>query len=979
MLQKIYFSFLLILFSHLKTIAQTNVAQERWVDSIYNSMPDTARIAQLMIIRAHSNLGADHIAKVEDQIKRYQVGGLCFFQGTPEKQAELTNRYQAISKVPLFVSMDAEWGLSMRLKETAIAWPKQMMLGAIQDNSLIYKFGAAVAKECKRIGVQINYAPDADVNNNPKNPVINERSFGEDKLNVATKAFMYMKGMQDNGVMACAKHFPGHGDTDVDSHLDLPVISYDTTRLNNIELMPFRVLSQFGIGSMMVAHLEIPALDNRINTPMTISRPAVTDLLRKKLGYNGLIFTDGLEMKGLAKYYTSAESSARCIQAGNDMLCLPEDVPGSIAKILEWTKSGDIDSNQVQASVKRILRAKYQYGLTKTPSIDLFNLRDDINGIESKTLKRELIKNALTVVRSHEKLIPFKTYQPDSIATLGFGADSWTPFQYMLNNYGLFNQLNASKNLDSTKKAFLVDYLIKKKIVIISLHDMKPNAKDNFGLTPLEIDLVNEVAQKTQVVLVVFGNPYALKSFDGVQNVLECYNEDKTTQEIAAEGLFGLFEFKGKLPVTASDKAQRGMGLNTTKVKNILDWNTDVPEMAGVNSKILNKIDSIVDDLIYQHAAPGCQVLVAKDGQVVYNKAFGDYTYLKNFHPVELSNMYDLASITKCMATTVSLMKLYEEGKFSLTSKYDDYLPYIQRSNKANMLMKDVLVHQAGLLAWIPFYKETMDSIKDEGAWQKYPSPKYYLAEPKENYTVRVAKNLWMREDYMDTLKMRIVKSNLRENRNYVYSDLGLILLTDVVKSITGKSLDVYAHDNFYAPLKMNHTLFNPMTRYSESDCAPTDRDNYFRMQQTQGYVHDMAAAMLGGVSGHAGLFSNTSDLVILSQMLLNEGNYGGVQYFKPETVKYFAQRHEGSSRRGYGWDMKDLNPAHTPNMSTAASNETYGHTGFTGNALYIDPTNKLIYIFLSNRTYPEMDNNILTEKGYRSKIQTLIYDAIVK
>ena len=977
MLRKIYFAFLLVLFSNLKTFAQTNIAQEQWVDSVYNSMPDTIKIAQLVMIRAHSNLGADHIAKVEDQIKRYQVGGLCFFQGTPEKQAELTNRYQTLSKVPLFISMDAEWGLNMRLKETAIAWPKQMMLGAIQDNRLIYKYGAAIAKECKRMGVQINFAPDADVNNNPKNPVINERSFGEDKVNVATKAFMYMKGMQDNGVMACAKHFPGHGDTDVDSHLDLPVISHDTNRLNNIELMPFRVLSQFGIGSMMVAHLQIPAIDNRINTPITISRSGVHDLLRVKMGYKGLIFTDGLEMKGLAKYYTSAESSARCIQAGNDMLLLPEDLEGSIAKIQEWMKSGQIDSNEVKASVKRVLRTKYQYGLTSTQVIQTNYLRDDINGIESKTLKRELIKNALTVVRSPEKLIPFRSFQPDSIATLGFGSDSWTPFQYMLNNYGLFNQFNASKSLDSTKKAFFVDYLTKKKIVIISLHDMKPNAKDDFGLTPLEIDLVNEVAQKTKVVLVVFGNPYALKYFDGVQNVLECYNEDKTTQELAAEGLFGLFELKGKLPITASDKAQRGMGLITPKFKGLLDWNTEVPEMAGVNSKILNKIDSLAEDLIYQHAAPGCQILVAKDGQVVFNKAYGDYFYARGMHPVELSNMYDLASITKCMATTVSLMKLYEEGKFSLTAKYGDYLPITKGSNKENMLMKDVLVHQAGLLAWIPFYKETLDSVFNEGAYLKYPSPKYYLSEKKDNFNLKISNSLWMRSDYVDSVKMRIVNSKLRENKNYIYSDLGLILMTDVVKNITGKTLDVYAHDNFYAPLNMHHTLFKPMTRYSESDCAPSDHDNYFRMHDTQGYVHDMAAAMIGGVSGHAGLFSNTTDLVVMSQMLLNGGNYAGVQYFKPETVKYFTQRHEGSTRRGYGWDMKDLNPAHTPNMSTSASNETFGHTGFTGNALYIDPTNKLIYIFLSNRTYPLMDNNILTEKGYRSKIQTLIYEAI--
>ncbi len=982
-----------------------SAAENRWVDSVYNALPDSLRYTQLFIIRAHSNLGDDHVAKVENLIKQYQVGGLCFFQGTPEKQAELTNRYQALANVPLLVTMDAEWGLNMRLKEAVTAYPKQMMLGAIQDNSLIYKFGAQVGKELRRIGVHVNYAPDADVNNNPNNPVINERSFGEDKRNVASKAFMYMRGMQDNGVMACAKHFPGHGDTDVDSHQDLPLISHDIKHLNDIELMPFRVLTQHGVGSVMVAHLEVPAIDATPNTPTTISRAAVTGLLRDKMGYQGLIFTDGLEMKGLSKYYPSGESSARCLAAGNDLLCLPEDIPAALIKIREFIRDGKINPKEIEASVKRVLHAKYKYVLdngkllpvtgksSDTSSftayrlpvtIDTNFLRADLNSTDSKLLVRELVKNALTLVRNNDGLIPFKTYQPDSIVTLSLNSNGWSPFQWTLYNYGLNNQFNLPANFDAEKKRATLDYLSKKKIVIISLQDMKSNARDTFGLKQNTIDLVNELAQKTTVILAVFGNPYALKYFDGVQNVIECYNNEKVTQELAAEGLMGVFAFKGKLPVTASDKSKLGMGL-TSVTLNRLEWNTDTPEAAGMDSKTLAKIDTIANELIKKHAAPGCQILIARNNQVVYHKAFGTLDYYLG-HPVSIQTMYDLASITKCAATTVSLMKLYDEGKFSLTKSYGDYLPYAKGSNKEKMLMKDVLVHQAGLIPWIPFYKITIDSVAEPDNLLNprkmiyFPAlGKYYDKKSSVGFTVPVAKNLFLRDDYPDTIRMRIINSPLREKRDYVYSDLGMILMADVIKRITGKTLDNYANDNFYAPLGMTRTLFNPRTRFATDDCAPTDDDNYFRMKKTQAYVHDMGAAMLGGVSGHAGLFSTAGDLAVLCRMLLNNGNYGGVQYIQPSTVKLFTTRQEGSTRRGYGWDMKETDPKKTLNMSAKAPDSTFGHTGFTGNAFYMDPENQLIYIFLSNRTFPDMNSSVLGDGNYRPRIQSLIYEAMMK
>jgi beta-N-acetylhexosaminidase len=957
-------------------LSTTPSAEDQWVEETYNGLNEAQRLGQLVMIRAHSNLGADHIAQVERLIRDYHVGGLCFFQGTPEKQAELTNQYQKQSKIPLMVAMDAEWGLSMRLKESTILYPKQLMLGAIQDNKLIYRFGEALARECKRLGVHVNFAPVADVNNNPNNPVINERSFGEDKFNVAAKSFMYMKGMQDNGVLACAKHFPGHGDTDVDSHYDLPVIRHDLTRLDDLELMPFRVLSQYGIASFMIAHMHVPAIDATANLPTSLSKNAIVEILRRQLGYNGVVFTDGLEMKGVTKHFPNGEISARAIAAGNDMLLLPESTEEALKSIRQYIAEGKIDTAEVAASVKRILRAKYKFGISTPQYVEVAGIRSDINSYESQSLKRELIQNALTLVRTADSLLPFRAYMPDSIAGLAIGASKWTPFQYQLNNSGIFNQFNVSKNFSAAKKAELLAYFSKKSTVVVSLHDMEAKSSADFGISANTREFIRELSTRTKVVLVVFGNPYAMKFFDDIPNVLVCYNEDKMTQELAGQGLFGVFEFKGKLPVTASEKAKCGMGLITKKRKDLLEWRTDDPQSAGFDPIRLAKIDAVAEELIQNGAAPSCQILVAKDGKVVYHKSFGHQTYDKQ-QPADISDLYDLASITKVASTTLSLMKLYDDGKISMDDNLGKHLPNLKGSNKENLKLGDVLVHQAGLQAWIPFYKQTLDSVVVDGKIAYIPSAKYYKNAPDGEFTVPVAQNFFMKTDRTDTVKSQIAESPLRKNTSYVYSDLGLILLTDFVKNCSGSPLDVFSTDNFYTPLGLNSTLFNPLNRFDATRMAPTEEDRYFRMQRLQGTVHDMAGAMLGGVSGHAGLFSNAGDLAVLFQMLLQKGSYGGVQYLKPETVSYFTTRQKGSTRRGYGWDMKELSAQKTANMSTMASAETFGHTGFTGNAAYADPQKNLVYIFLSNRTYPDMSNNKLISGDYRPRIQSLIYAAL--
>ncbi len=942
-------------------------AESRWVDSLFNVLSEEERLGQLFMIRAHSNLGADHVAKVETIIKQFHVGGLCFFQGTPEKQAELTNRYQKLAtKVPLMISMDAEWGLGMRFKENAISYPKQLMLGAIQDNTLIYQMGREIARELRRLGVHINFAPVADVNNNPENPVINTRSFGEDRLNVAVKSYMYAQGLQDGNVMACAKHFPGHGDTDVDSHLDLPVIDHDMDRLDSIELFPFRVLAQHGIQSMMVAHLHVPVIDDRENMPTTLSEKAL-DMLRYDLDYDGLIFTDGLGMKGVTKHHRSGEVEAKALEAGNDILLLPQDVNAAFRAIKKFVEEGKILQEDIDRKVKKVLACKYRLGLVAPQSVVEKNIRAELNSPQGKSIKRKLIKNALTLVRNQDGLIPFKRLDTLEIACVSIGSGKETVFQKTLQNYAKIKMLTTSKEISSSRHSRFLKDLAKYDVAIVSLHDLSSYASKGFGITSSAKKFISELNKVTKVVLVDFGNPYALKYFDELEWVLENYTEDEMAQDLAAQALFGAFPILGRLPVTASERSKFNTGVTTNELFRL---SYDLPESVGLNAEILGQIDGIALDAVVQKATPGCVVLVAKDGKVVFNKAYGHHTYDKKI-PVQATDIYDLASLTKVLATTLAIMKLQEEGKLSLYDPIGKYLPSLAGTNKADLIIEDILAHRAGLRPWIPFYEETVSEK------YKKPLPEYYSKTKKEGFDVPVTESLYMKADYVDEIWKQIRESELLSHRNYRYSDLGFYLMSEVIKKISGKPIDVYVEDEFFAPLGLSNTCYNPATKFAKETIVPSEKDKYFRRQKIHAYVHDMGAAMLGGVCGHAGLFANANDVAILMQLFLNNGYYGGEKYLDPATVKRFTRRHHKATRRGIGFDMKELSEQKDVNMAEMAPASTFGHMGFTGTVAWADPDNNIIYIFLSNRTYPSMKNYKLNKEDYRPRIQSLIYDAM--
>ncbi|MFN0213315.1 MAG: glycoside hydrolase family 3 N-terminal domain-containing protein [Saprospiraceae bacterium] len=958
--------------------------EEKWVDSVFNALSEEERLGQLFMLRAHSDKDTTYERQVEDLILKYKPGGLCFFNpsyvGTPEKHAELTNRYQAASlRVPLMIAMDFENGVGMRYKGNALSFPRAMMLGAIQDNRLIYDMGREIARQCLRMGVHVNFAPVADVNNNPGNPVIGERSYGEDRYNVAAKAFQYMSGLQDGGVLASVKHFPGHGDTDMDSHFDLPLIPFNRARLDSLELYPFKMLAKNGAGSIMVAHLQVNALDARENRPTTLSRATVSDLLRKEMGFEGLIFTDAMEMEGVKKFFPDGVADVEAFKAGNDMSLLPVDIGASITAIHAALAKGSLDQEQLWASVKRILRAKFRLGLTKPQRVELINLRHDLNTPEALVLKHRIISKALVLVRDEKNIIGFPNLENLKFATLAIGDTNRTVFQNYCGQYAPMAHFNAPKDVTDSLAIKLLDTLRQYDIVLVGMYGIRTTPRPNrtvnpepgpdtiYGLTHSEIDFLRKLNQKHSIALTVFGNPYTYRWMDPAPLILQAFTEDPMAQQLAAQSLFGASDLNGILPVTAAPWARFGQGMKKIFHKKRLGY--ALPESVGMSTDTLALMDGIVKEMINTGAAPGCQILVAKDNKIVWQKSYGHYTY-DLMQPVTNETIYDLASVTKVAATTISMMKLVEDQKVLLDAPMSAYVPELKKTDKKDLNVREIMAHHAGLQAWIPFYQQTLTP-------EKMPSTNIYQSKAQGGFEVPVAKDMFISNAWLDTVWQQIFNSPLSGNKNYKYSDLDLYLCARAVQNLSGVSVDMFADREFYRPLGLGTTTYNPWKKALTLRCAPTEEDNYFRHQKLQGYVHDMGAAMLGGVSGHAGLFSNANDLAKIFQMLLNGGNYGWKQYLKPETVRLFTTRFAASTRRGIGFDMKELDDKLTANMSALAGKNAFGHLGFTGICAWADPDKNLIFIFLSNRTYPTMENNKLGNADFRPRLQSIVYRAI--
>lgn len=943
-------------------------SDSRWVDSLMKILTPDERIAQLFMVAAYSNKDEAHKQAILKLVSEYKIGGLIFMQGGPVRQAQLCNLYQSKSKVPLMISIDGEWGLAMRLDST-IKFPRQMTLGAIQNDTLIYLMGAEIARQCRRLGIHVNFAPVVDVNNNPLNPVISNRSFGEDKELVARKASAYMRGMQDNKVLACAKHFPGHGDTDSDSHKTLPIINQSFDRIDSLELYPFKELFKQGLGSVMVAHLYIPALDTTTNLASTLSPKVVNGLLKDTLGFKGLIFTDALNMKGVSKFYKPGYVDVKAILAGNDVLLFSEDVPTAMAEIKKAIANGEITQEQIDERCRKILMAKKWLGLDNYKPIKIENLYKDLNTTYAELLNRKLSEAAITLLKNEKNLIPLMNLDTLRIATLTVGYKQPNNFQKTIDLYTFSDHYYISRDATKTEVDSTISNLSIYNLIIVNVNNTNNNPAKDFGLSQHMNYILQKLDNNSDVIVNIAANPYILSKIPELKRceaVIMSYEDNEYTQTYSAQAIFGGIGLNAKLPINASDEFKLGTGITTQKIR----FKYTIPEDVGISSRYLSEIDSIALSGIREHAYPGCQILVAKDANVIYHKSFGYHTY-ENKRKVTNNDIYDLASITKIAGALPAIMKLVDEKKLNIDDPLENYIPQVKGSNKQYLCLREILAHQAGLKDWIPFYMATLK--------QGQYVDGIYSTKASEEYPYRVAENLFIHKSYKDTIYKKIIDSPINPKNDYKYSDLGYYFFHQIIEDITKEKLDEYVHKNFYAPLGMTTTGYNPRNRFDLNQIVPTEYDMTFRKQLVHGYVHDQGAAMLGGVAGHAGLFSNANDLAKLMQMYLQYGEYGGKRFISREVVDEFirCQYCENNNRRGAGFDKPEPDPSKDGPTCKCVSLMSFGHSGFTGTYAWADPEYGLVYIFLSNRVYPNAENKKLIKMGIRTRIQQVIYDAI--
>lgn len=947
-----------------------------WVDSIYQALTMEERIGQLFMVAAYSGGKDYNEPKITELINSHQVGGLIFMQGNPASQALLTNQFQQAAQVPLLLAMDAEWGLGMRL--TGVKdFPRAMLLGATRDSQLVYKTGAAIAAQCNRMGVHVDFGPVVDVNSSPNNPVINARSFGEEKLQVAKLGLAYMNGLQQNGIMACGKHFPGHGDTETDSHQDLPTISKTLQQLDTLEFYPFKCLVRDGLKSVMVAHLNVPALDTQARIPTTLSYNTITGLLKNKMKFNGLVFTDALDMKGVAKYYQPGDLELKAFLAGNDVLLFSQNVPVSIGKIKGAIDSGLVAETVLETSVKKILAAKYDAGLSHFIPIDTTNILNDLNkAIEP--IRRETSLKGITLVRDHNHLLNKLTTTDAKVSYIGVNTAHTTPLFEALRDaipelrFDYLPKGSSAKDLERVNEGMQSN-----DVNIVAIHGMSfyPYG-GTYSLDSTQMSFLKSLDSAKNVFYLIMGNPYLLKYFQDAGSVIVAYEDDSIGETLAASMLLRDRMIKGKLPVTPSpsflhvDEPDAEPEVLAQGKKAYVLQHVDFKEDAGVkNTKSLTELNAFIEKNILDGSFPGCRILAAKDGKIFYDESFGYLDYSKNIH-VDKNTLYDVASMTKILATNLAVMKLYEQKKLDLNKTVGDYLSWTKQSDKAGLKIRDLLLHQAGLKAWIPFYKELLDEKGN-------PKSTYFSPTSKKNFEMPVAANLFLRNDYRDSIWQKILSSPLETPGKYVYSDLDFYFLAAICEAISGKPINDYVEETFYKPLRLKRITYKPLTKkFDESEIAPTEKEVIFRKQTIQGFVHDPGAALFGGIAGHAGIFAQAEDVAVIFQMLLNGGTYKGKKLFNKETVAYFTAYQSAESRRGLGFDKPSTDKNDGGPASNRCSGYTFGHQGFTGTCGWADPATGILFVFLSNRVYPTADNNNINRYNIRTFAQDKIYEA---
>lgn len=946
--------------------------KDKWVDSLMNKMTLDQKIGQLFMIQAYSNKSSLHLEELLQLVNKYEVGGVIFMQGGPLAQVKISNRLQKDSNIPLLVAIDAENGLGFRLDST-LSYPVQMTLGAITNDTLIYRMGFEIGEQCRLLGIHMNMAPVSDINVNPENPIINHRSFGEDRMQVARKSWLYASGMQDAGVLATAKHFPGHGDTEADSHYGLPLISQTKSQLDSLELFPFSYLINKGIAAIMTGHLQVPALEPNANIPASISSRIINKKLKKDLGFNGLIITDAMNMKGISNTYSSGESSVKALKAGNDMIEIIPRLDRAISAVKLAVQNGELTAEDIDEKCRKVLMVKKWLGLDRQRLVPLSNLLPKLNDFHYQLTRRLLFEQSMTVLVNQQEMVPIQRLDTLKIASLMIGSEEITPFQQMLANYTQIDHFNISKTPTTVETDHLLNQLNPYNLLILGVNGLGMYPRRRFGITDQQIDLIEKLIHRN-VIISYFGNPYSLPNFPSIakaKSLIIAYQSDPTAQEMAAQLIFGATSATGKLPITVKNMFPVHSGIGTPSIKRL---KYTLPEEENISTVFLNsKLDSLAKYGIEQKAFPGCQVLVAKNGKIIFQKSFGFHTY-ENFQAVQNNNLYDLASITKITASLPVVMKLYDDKKINLDKPFATYFEEFKNTNKAETTFRDILTHQARLQSFIPFWLEPGSNKKIRTG--------VFRNQPSEKFQIRVSSELYARNDFKNQIIADIIKSPLRTKKEFHYSDLGFSLFPFVTERLTGTKFQEYLNIEFFQSLGAVSTGFKPYERFPLEQIIPTENDLAFRKELLTGFVHDELTALFGGISGNAGLFSNANDLAKVMQMYLQSGYYGGKQYIKPETNHEFTkvQFPMTENRRALGFD-KPIQGANGKNRFPAAdaSPDSYGHTGFTGTFAWADPTNHLLFIFLSNRVHPTRRITTINDLNIRTKMHQAVYDAVKK
>ncbi|NDV64044.1 glycoside hydrolase family 3 N-terminal domain-containing protein [Bacteroides sp. 224] len=957
----------------------------QWVDSIFNEMSLKEKVGQLFIYTIAPQTTSANMTLLRDVVKTYKVGGLLFSGGALENYAKLINESQEMAKTPLMITFDGEWGLGMRIK-TIPSYPRNMILGCIQDERLIYEYGQEVARQCKELGVHVNFAPVADININPKNPVINTRSFGEDPVNVTDKVIAYSSGLESEGVLSVSKHFPGHGDTDVDSHHSLPVLSFSRERLDSVELYPFKQVIRAGLGGVMVGHLEVPVLEPTKGLPSSLSRNIVNDLLVEELGFRGLVFTDALAMQGAAAL---KHLSLQAIKAGHDMVLTPRQLKQEIEAVLQAVDKGELSEEEIDRKCKKILTYKYALGLSKEQKIQLSGLEQRINTPQARDLIRRLNLAAITVLKNKDQVLPLHTdIKEVALLHVGAPADAGV-FNETLKKYVSVKPITLRGNMGATERKTMHESLAKHKQIIVCVTEKQ--------LTPYQTFFA-EFAPETPVTYVFFTQAKPLQQVANevskASTVVLAHSTDKFVQGQVGNMLFGEATADGRLSASIGDAFKTGDGVSIS-IRTPHHFN---PADYGFKTNILNRIDSIALEGITKGAYPGCQIVILKEGKTMYDKCFGTVTG-KESTPVTPTHIYDIASLTKTSATLLAIMKLYDKGLFNLSDKASAHLPFLKDTDKEDITIRELLYHESGLPSSIFFYLKAINKDSYEGRLfsaksdalhtvqigaQTYAQPKFKFLDgfisstSTANHTLQVSDNMWLTNTFKDSINIGIADAKLGL-KQYRYSCVGFVLLQKIAEKLSGMSLDEFLQKEFYTPMGLQRTGYLPLRKHAKDEIVPASTDPFLRKTTVQGYVHDETAAFQGGISGNAGLFSTAQEIAMLHQMLLNEGELEGKRYLSKETCHLFTTAKAKNSRRGLGFDKPDTKDKRKNPCSDSTPASVFGHTGFTGTAAWVDPTNKLVFVFISNRIYPNVWVNELSKQNIRGRIQETMYEALKK